>query len=134
MNIFVFGSNLSGHHGRGAALTAKEKYGAKQHLCCGFQGQAYAIPTKGMRDESRPANDKYPILDILEIEGYVERFLAKAKVHPEHTFLVTRIGCGLAGFTDEQMAPLFAGASDNCEFDPAWASFGLKSWSTPPQR
>ena len=134
MKIFVFGSNLSGHHGRGAALTAKLKYGAKQGNGYGPQGESWAIPTKGKRDESRSAGDKYPILHIDEITDYVLRLREYARRHPEDSFVITRIGCGLAGYTDAQMAPLWVGAPDNCEFDPAWASFGLKSWFTPPQR
>ena len=123
--IFVFGSNLSGHHGKGAALFAKTHYGAIQHRGIGFQGDSYAIPTKG----KRTTDGKYPILPLSEIAVSVKRFLEDARTHQELPFVVTRIGCGLAGFTDDQMAPLFAGAPDNCEFDPAWAQFGLKPWT-----
>jgi len=91
--IFVFGSNLAGQHGGGAARAALNHFGAIWGKGEGLQGQSYAIPTMhGGVDAIRP---------------YVDRFIAFAKVHPEYNFLVTRIGCGIAGFQDEEMAPLF---------------------------
>ena len=96
--IFVFGSNLQGMHGGGAARAAVEKFGAVMGQGVGLQGQSYAIPT--MQG------------GVNTILPYVEDFIAFAKQHPELTFLVTRIGCGIAGFTDAEIAPLFAGAVD----------------------
>ena len=94
--IFVFGSNLAGAHGGGAAYTAYRKFGAIWGQGVGLQGQSYAIPTmQGGVDTIRP---------------YVDEFIAFAKVHPELTFLVTRVGCGIAGFTNEEIAPLFSEA------------------------
>ena len=94
--VFVFGSNLQGSHGGGAAAAAVRYFGAIWGQAVGLQGQSYAIPTMhGGVDEIRP---------------YVDEFIEFAKGHPELTFLVTRIGCGIAGFRDEQMAPLFADA------------------------
>jgi len=94
--IFVFGSNLQGMHGGGAAYTAHRKFGAVMGQGVGLQGQSYAIPTmQGGVETIRP---------------YVNEFIAFAKAHPELTFLVTRIGCGIAGFTDEEISPLFAEA------------------------
>jgi hypothetical protein len=94
--IFVFGSNLGGMHGGGAALVALRKFGAIMGQGVGQQGQSYAIPTmQGGVETIRP---------------YVDEFIAFAKAHPELTFLVTRIGCGIAGFTDEEIAPLFSKA------------------------
>ena len=91
--IFVFGSNLSGMHGGGAAYVAYQKFGAIMGQGVGLQGQSYGIPTMhGGVDAIRP---------------YVDDFIAFAKQHPELTFLVTRIGCGIAGFTNEEIAPLF---------------------------
>ena len=91
--IFVFGSNLQGLHGGGAAAAAMRNFGAIWGQGVGLQGQSYAIPTMhGGVDEIRP---------------YVDDFIDFARQHPEFTFLVTRIGCGIAGFTDKQMAPLF---------------------------
>lgn len=96
--IFVFGSNLMGMHGGGAARIAMEQFGAVWGEGVGMQGQSYAIPTmQGGVDTIKP---------------YVDEFIAFAKVHPEYTFYVTRIGCGIAGFTDDQIAPLFEHAMD----------------------
>ena len=94
--IFVFGSNLDGHHYGGAARIANEKFGAIFGQGVGLQGQSYAIPTmQGGVETIRP---------------YVDEFIEFAKQHPELTFLVTRIGCGIAGFKDSEIAPLFRGA------------------------
>ena len=94
--IFVFGSNLAGAHGGGAARIAADRFGAIMGQGVGLQGQSYAIPTmQGGVDTILP---------------YVEEFIAFAKQHPELTFLVTRIGCGIAGFTPAEIAPLFASA------------------------
>ena len=94
--IFVFGSNLQGSHGGGAAAAAVRYFGAIWGQGVGMQGQCYAIPTMhGGVDVIRP---------------YVDEFIEFAKAHPELTFLVTRIGCGIAGFRDEQIAPLFEDA------------------------
>ncbi len=96
--IFVFGSNLKGMHGGGAAYIAYRKFGAIMGQGVGLQGQSYGIPTmQGGVETIRP---------------YVDEFIAFAKEHPEMTFLVTRIGCGIAGFTDEEIAPLFEKAHD----------------------
>ena len=96
--VFVFGSNLAGAHGGGAARIAAEKFGAIMGQGVGLQGQSYAIPT--MQG------------GVNTIKPYVDEFIAFAKQHPELTFLVTRIGCGIAGFTPAEIAPLFAGAVD----------------------
>ena len=96
--IFVFGSNLHGMHGGGAARIAVEKFGAIMGQGVGLQGQSYAIPTM----QGGPNT----------ILPYVEEFITFAKQHPELTFLVTKIGCGIAGFTPREIAPLFAGAVD----------------------
>lgn len=94
--IFVFGSNLEGHHAGGAAKIARKQFGAIMGQGVGLQGQSYAIPTmQGGVETIRP---------------YVDEFIQFADCHPEMTFLVTRIGCGIAGFSDEEIAPLFARA------------------------
>ena len=96
--VFVFGSNLQGSHGGGAAAAAVRYFGAIWGQGVGLQGQSYAIPTMhGGVDAIRP---------------YVDEFIEYAKGHPELTFLVTRIGCGIAGFRDEEIAPLFTDALD----------------------
>jgi O-acetyl-ADP-ribose deacetylase (regulator of RNase III) len=94
--VFVFGSNLSGAHGGGAALLAVRRFGAVWGQGVGMQGQSYAIPTMHGGPEA--------------IKPYVDDFIVYAKAHPELVFLVTRIGCGIAGFSEEEIAPLFAEA------------------------
>ena len=106
--IFVFGSNLRGMHGGGAAYAAYRKFGAVMGQGVGLQGRSYAIPTmQGGVETIRP---------------YVDEFIAFAKAHPELTFLVTRIGCGIAGFTDEEISPLFEKAHniDNIVLPFGW--------------
>ena len=91
--IFVFGSNLAGMHGGGAAYVAFKKFGAVMGCGVGLRGQSYAIPTmQGGVDTIRP---------------YVDEFISFAARHPELFFYVTRIGCGIAGFRDKEIAPLF---------------------------
>lgn len=94
--IFVFGSNLEGMHGGGAARIAHKSFGAIWGQGVGLQGQSYGIPTMHGGVET--------------IIPYVDEFIEFAKAHPELHFFVTRIGCGIAGFKDEEMAPLFAKA------------------------
>ena len=95
--VFVFGSNLAGMHGGGAARIAHLYFGAVMGNGDGIQGQSYAIPTmQGGVDTIRP---------------YVDKFIAYAKQHPDQHFLVTRIGCGIAGFSPDEIAPLFAEAA-----------------------
>ena len=96
--IFVFGSNLAGSHGGGAARLAYNCFGAIWGQGVGLQGQSYAIPTMQGGVET--------------IKPYVDDFIEFAKEHSEYKFLVTRIGCGIAGFTDEEIAPLFSDAID----------------------
>ena len=94
--IFVFGSNLAGMHGGGAARVARLRFGAVLGNGVGIQGQSYAIPTmQGGVETIRP---------------YVNDFVAYAQQHPDQQFLVTPIGCGIAGFDPEDIAPLFQGA------------------------
>lgn len=102
-DIFVFGSNLAGRHGKGAALYALDHYGAIYGRGVGRQGDgplgsSYAIPTKRANLETLPLN---------KIETYVWDFLDYALVNQEHTFILTPIGCGLAGYTPEEILPLF---------------------------
>lgn len=94
--IFVFGSNLQGSHGGGAALAAYRKFGAIWGQGVGLQGQSYGIPTMHGGVEV--------------IKPYVDEFIRFAKANPQMKFLVTRIGCGIAGFSVAEMAPLFRNA------------------------
>ncbi len=96
--VFVFGSNQSGKHGKGAAKTALG-WGAKYGQAEGIQGKTYGIPTKNHSIQRS--------LSILEIKPYVDRFTAFAASHPQLRFLVTEIGCGLAGHNYKDIAPLF---------------------------
>lgn len=95
-DIFVFGSNLEGKHAGGAARTAYEKFGAEWGQGVGLQGQSYAIPTMQGGIET--------------IKPYVDQFIDVARECDQNTFYVTRIGCGIAGFKDEEIAPLFKDA------------------------
>ena len=109
--VFVFGSNLAGRHGAGAALTAKLDYQAKSGVGVGRTGWAYAIPTKNMHLRTLP---------LERIKDHVEEFMRYATEHPELKFLVTRIGCGLAGYVDAQISPMFTGAPQNCNLPFGW--------------
>lgn len=99
--IFVFGSNLSGIHGKGAAKVAIG-FGAIYGIGIGIQGSTYAIPTK-----DRNVRDS---LDIEVIKKYVDEFIEYAKLHSDLCFLVTEIGCGLAGYKPSEISVLFKGA------------------------
>ena len=96
--IFVFGSNLAGIHAGGAARMAYEKFGAEWGNGAGLQGQSYAIPTMQGGIET--------------IKPYVDEFIKFAREHKELHFFVTPIGCGIAGFEPEDIAPLFAEAKE----------------------
>ena len=114
MECFVFGSNLAGVHGAGAALYARKHHGAIYGQGIGLQGNSYGIPTK----------DEYiRTLPIREITLYVDQFIEFAKQNYEMTFEVTRVGCGLAGYTDIQIAPLFKNAPSNCILPTEWEQF-----------
>lgn len=110
--VFVFGSNEAGIHGGGAARFAYEKRGARMRFSYGHNGNSFAIPTKDQTIQHA--------LPLSRISGYVLGFLAYAQGHPELQFQVTAIGCGLAGLTNEEIAPMFFGAPDNCLFDTVW--------------
>lgn len=114
--VFVFGSNLAGIHGAGAARYAFEKRGAVYGIGEGLQGlgafKSYAIPTKDYQIQTLP-------LDT--IKKHVDRFIEVAKQHPEMKFQVSCIGCGLAGYEHQDIAPMFKGAPDNCYFDTKWS-------------
>lgn len=102
--IFVFGSNLAGRHGKGAALFARQHRGAIYGVGEGLQGRSYAIPTKDKRIQTLPLDD---------IRCYVAIFIGFATGYPDLTFRLTPIGCGLAGYSPEQIAPMFRDAPAN---------------------
>ncbi len=102
--IFVFGSNLAGRHGKGAALFAKQNHGAIYGQGYGLQGSSFAIPTK---------DGKLKTLPLTEIQKYVTMFIEFAEDHPLMTFQLTPIGCGLAGYKYSDIAPMFKEAPSN---------------------
>jgi hypothetical protein len=104
--IFVFGSNRQGIHGAGAAREAIEHWGAVYGQAHGLQGNSYAIVTKELRKSEPPVS-------LEEVRVEVDIFIEFAKRHSDYFFIVTAIGCGLAGFTPEQIAPLFEGCPEN---------------------
>lgn len=93
--VFVFGSNLEGHHVGGAAKQAHEQFGAIWGIGVGMQGQSYAIPTMAP-------------LTLIEIEVYIKQFIDWASVTPEYTYYVTPIGTGIAGYTQEEMGEIWS--------------------------
>ena len=109
--VFVFGSNLKGVHGAGAAKYAVQHKGAVLGAGVGHYGNSYALPTK---------DRNIVTLSKTAIRIFVGDFIRYATAHPELTFQVTRIGCGLAGYSDKDIAPLFFDAPLNCQFDSAW--------------
>lgn len=107
MTIFVFGSNLAGRHGKGAAIAALKEHGAIYGQGIGLQGSSYAIPTKDWHLKPLPLD---------EILLHVDTFRRFAEKHPEMAFQITAIGCGLAGYTPSDIAPMFKDAPPNCVF------------------
>lgn len=119
--ILVYGSNTRGIHGAGAALDALKYYGAVMGIGVGLQGNSYGIPTK---------DDNLKTLPLEDIQRSVNKFIIFAGNNPELPFKVTRIGCGLAGLNDEDIAPMFV-PQNNVWFDSKWRKFGLtQSWGT----
>lgn len=110
-NVFVFGSNLAGRHGKGAAKFALDYCGAIRGYGSGIQGQSYAIPTK---------DELLRILPIDPIASFVRQFIHFAEQNQDKLFYVTRIGCGLAGYQDINIAPMFAKAPANCILPSMW--------------
>lgn len=109
--IFVFGSNLAGRHGKGAALTARFSHGAIYGQGYGRQGNSFAIPTKDHQLRTLP---------LERIQDYVNKFINYAKICDAEIFNVTRIGCGYAGYKDEDIAPMFKDAPPNCQLPEGW--------------
>lgn len=122
MEIFVFGSNLAGRHGAGAAKYARLHYGARIGVGEGPTGLAYAIPTK---------NEKIRTRNLDDIRVSVDRFIQYAKANPHLTFKLTAIGCGLAGYTPDQIAPMFEGAPPNVRKPPEFNGADIKGTQEP---
>ena len=111
--VFVFGSNLAGVHGAGTAKQAL-KYGARYGQGIGLHGRTFAIPTKDHDIKTLP---------LEAIKPYVLRFVKVTNQFPSVKFFITRVGCGLAGYRDSEMAPLFKGCSVNCSFPEQWETY-----------
>lgn len=117
--VFVFGSNLAGIHGAGAAKVANKIYdrpygtGVGFYQSCNLQ-ESYAIPTK---------NEKIRRLSLDEIQKHVDTFIEFAYNNSSKTFFVTRVGCGLAGYLDSEIAPMFRGCNQNCNFPEQWKQY-----------
>lgn len=121
--IFVFGSNLAGIHGAGAALTAREKFGAELGVGVGLTGNSYAIPTKDWHINTMS-------MDLIKL--YIKQFVTFSAIYsdcatrtilPDYPlFFVTRVGCGLAGFKDKDIAPMFKMAC-GCSFAEEWRQY-----------
>jgi hypothetical protein len=109
--IFVFGSNEQGEHMGGAARDAYQRHGALWGRSYGHYGDSFAIPTLDVN---------YRNIPIPRLTDYVNGFLTYALSRLDYQFKVTQIGCGIAGFTKEQIAPLFKWAPGNCQFDTEW--------------
>ncbi len=117
--VFVFGSNRAGIHGAGAALYARKDLGALQGVGEGLLPTAdkpgcYALPTK---------DENIQTLPLEEIRKHVDKFIEVAWERKDLSFFVTRVGCGLAGLQDKDIAPMFALAPPNCELPPGWENF-----------
>lgn len=109
--IFVFGSNLAGRHGKGSALEARVKFGARYGVGVGRTGDAYAIPTK---------DENLKRLTLPQISEYVLDFLCYADRHSDLTFRVVKIGCGLAGYAEKDVRPMFRDAPPNVILPDGW--------------
>jgi hypothetical protein len=122
--VFVFGSNLAGIHGGGAAAHAHEILGAEWGKGVGMTGQCYALPTKDYMIRT---------LKLPEVKHYVNEFIGFAADHHNLEFKVTAVGCGLAGYTKDDIAPLFESAPHNCLMPPEWKGMkeldGKKFWT-----
>lgn len=102
--VFVFGSNVEGRHGKGAAKFAMQNFGAKYGIGEGMTGRCYALPTVGRGIKKMP---------LSQIQEHVNKFISYAKVNEDLTFLVTKVGCGLAGYTAADIGPMFKEAPGN---------------------
>jgi hypothetical protein len=121
--VFVFGSNLAGRHGKGAALVAAERFGAKRGVGVGYMhsGKAgpvhcYAVPTKDAQLRT---------LDLGTVRRHVEELREAASTGSLAglRLFVTRIGCGLAGYSDKEVAPMFRAFPANCSFPEEWGAY-----------
>jgi len=113
--IFVFGSNRAGIHAGGAARLAREKFGAREGVGEGMTGHCYAFPT---------LTENFEKVSRASLEASRDRFFQTARRHPEKTFLLTKVGCGIAGFSEDEIRPLFAHAPANVVLPEDWEAHG----------
>jgi hypothetical protein len=109
--IFVFGSNRAGIHGGGAARLARQKFGAREGVGEGLTGRSYAFPT---------LTENFEKVSRASLEASRDRFFEAARLHPELTFLLTKVGCGIAGFSEDEIRPLFLHAPPNVVLPEDW--------------
>lgn len=109
--IFVFGSNMLGHHGGGAAIQAMEQFGAEWGINEGLTGRCYAFPTLEREMTKR---------GMRALQNSRDRLFATARALPEYTFLLTKVGCGIAGYTEDEIKPLFKDAPANIKLPKDW--------------
>jgi len=112
--IFVFGSNLRGIHGRGAALIAKKMFGAEYGVGVGYTGRSYAIPTKDYFIKT---------LALINIKQSIQSFSEFTNDHPNLRFWVTGVACGLAGYNFHEISPCFKDCNVNCNFPEHWSKY-----------
>lgn len=112
--IFVFGSNMAGHHAGGAAKTALQHFGAMKGVGRGWSGQSYAIPTM---------NEHLQQMPLSQIQHYIDDFKIYTKNHPKNKYFLTSVGCGIAGYKVEEIAPMFKGISHNVIFPQSFRPF-----------
>ena len=109
--VFVFGSNRAGLHAGGAARMAREKFGARQGVGEGLTGQSYAFPT---------LTEHFEKVSPESLGASRDRLFETARRHPDKTFLLTKVGCGIAGFSEDEIRPLFANAPANVILPDDW--------------
>ena len=133
-SVFVFGSNTAGIHGAGAARVAYKQYGARWGASYGHYGDSFAIPTKGSVQLVGSRKSVGPPIELNVIRRYVDGFCAFAYSQTDMEFIVTAIGCGLAGFGHEDIAPMFRGFEHTgMKFDELWKPYlqdNAKFWGT----
>nr|WP_174505439.1 hypothetical protein [Acinetobacter sp. Marseille-Q1620] len=112
--VFVFGSNMAGTHAGGAAKMAVEHFGAVKGVGRGWAGQSFAIPTM---------NEHLQQMPLSQIQHYIEDFKIYTKNHPKMKYFITSIGCGVAGYKTEEIAPMFKGISHNVIFPISFRPF-----------
>ena len=121
-HVFVFGSNSRGVHGSGSAKTAHRYFGARYGQAFGLQGNSYGIPTRTYLDR-KTNNSMFEDIPLKQIQSTVQLFFKDVSLNPHLTFVLTRIGCGFAGYDDSQIAPLFSNPLNNMIVPKLWLNY-----------